>query len=340
MPTRSVARTPAPSSGAIWAGIWVLYLVWGSTYLGIAIAVETIPPFLMAGFRFAVAGILLVAWSILRERSDFRLPTRREVRDTAIVAALLLGGGMGMVAFGEQTVPSGLTAIFIAMMPLWVAVFGRLLLGQRLPTLALAGIGIGLVGIVILAWPGDASLAGVDPIHLAAVVVSPISWSLGSLYAANGARLPERPVFATGLQMLFGTVVLAGFAVASGEPASFDPTTVSSASLLALAYLTVVGSLFAFSVFGWLLRVAPLQKVTTYAYVNPIVAVILGTIILAEPITPRTLVAGGLVIVAVALIVTSRGRATQRAAGPKQRTDEAPPAGSPGIAPRESLAEP
>ena len=175
------AGQPTPSSPpalAVWGGIWVLYLVWGSTYLGIAIAVETIPPFLMASIRFLVAGGILLGWSVAREGRGFSLPSRRQVRDSAIVGTLLLGGGMGMVAVGEQTVPSGVTALFVAMMPLWVAVFGRTFLGDRLPVIVVAGIGLGLVGVVVLVWPGDASLDGVDPLHLGAVILSPISWLL------------------------------------------------------------------------------------------------------------------------------------------------------------------
>jgi drug/metabolite transporter (DMT)-like permease len=302
-----------PSAARIWAGIWVIYLVWGSTYLGIAVAVESIPPFVMAAIRFLLAGGILLAWTVLRHRRDWRAPTRRQVRDTAIVGALLLGGGMGMVAFGEQSVPSGITAVLIALMPLWLAVFGWVLLGDRLPRPVLAGIALGVVGVVVLAWPGDASLDGVEPLHLLAVFVSPISWSLGTLFAARRARLPEEPLVATGLQMVLGSATLAVMALASGELATWDPGTTTTASIVAFAYLTVVGSLFAFTVFAWLLRVAPLPKVATYAYVNPIVAVILGTIVLGEPLTGRTLLAGAIIVASVALIVTARGRVAQDA---------------------------
>ena len=278
----------------------------------------------MAAIRFALAGAVLLAWVAVRHRTAIRSITARQVRDTAVVGALLLGGGMGMVALGEQTVPSGLTAIFIALMPLWVAVFGRAFFGERLPRLAVLGIAIGLVGVVVLAWPGDASLEGVEPIHLAAVILSPISWATGSLYSAHRASLPTQPQFATGLQMVLGAIVLTMMAIAVGEPARFDPAAVSDRSFAALAYLTVVGSLVAFSTFAWLLRVAPLPKVATYAYVNPIVAVILGFLILGEPITPRALFAGAIVVVAVALIVTSRGRASRASeAGDARSRDRA-----------------
>jgi drug/metabolite transporter (DMT)-like permease len=301
----------APSSARIWAGIWVIYLVWGSTYLGIAIAIESIPPFLMAAIRFALAGGVLLGWTLIRERGAWRPPSRREVRDTAIVAALLLGGGMGLVAYGEQSVPSGIKALFIAMMPLWLAVFGRVFLDDRLPLMVGVGIAVGLVGVAILVWPGDASFAGVEPLHVLAVIASPMSWSLGSLFAARRARLPDRPLLATGLQMAIGSLVLLAMSLLAGEARTFDPAAITGRSIAALLYLTIVGSLFAFTVFAWLLRVAPLAKVATYAYVNPVVAVILGAIVLGEPITPRTVLAGVVIVLAVALIVTARGRAAR-----------------------------
>jgi drug/metabolite transporter (DMT)-like permease len=306
----SIPSRPAapPSRTAIWAGIWVLYLVWGSTYLGIAVAVETIPPFLMAAVRFLLAGAILLGWSAARAGGTFRRPSRREVRDSAIVGALLLGGGMGLVAYGELSVPSGIAALLVAMMPLWVAVLGRAVLGERLSRLAAAGVALGLVGVAVLVSPGDAALDGVDAVHLGALLLSPICWAAGSLFAAHRARLPERPLVATGLQMALGGLVLLAMSVAAGEPARFDVAAVSGRSVLAFAYLTLVGSIVAFTVYGWLLRVAPLPKVATYAYVNPVVAVILGWIILGEPITARTVLAGAIIVAAVALIITARSR--------------------------------
>jgi drug/metabolite transporter (DMT)-like permease len=306
MPT---APTRPPERGTIWLGLLVLYVVWGSTYLGIAIAVETIPPFLMAAVRFGIAGTVLMTWSLLRARRAFVAPTRREWRDTIIVGTLLLGGGMGMVAFGEQTIPSGVAALLIAMMPVWVAIFGRAFLGERLPRIAAVGIVVGFVGVAILVGPTILGQAGsLDPLGLAAIIVSPIAWSLGSLYASHRATLPRQPLVATGTQMLAGGAVLALMAGVTGEFGRFDAAAVSRDSIGALAYLTVIGSLLAFTAYGWLLRVAPLPLIATYAYVNPVVAVILGAAVRHEPIDPRTLVAGAVIIGAVALIVTARGR--------------------------------
>jgi drug/metabolite transporter (DMT)-like permease len=300
-----------PERGSIWLGLLILYLVWGSTYLAIAIAVETIPPFLMAAIRFAIAGSVLMAWSLLRARGSFVLPSRREWRDTAIVGTLLLGGGMGMVAYGEQTIPSGIAALLIAMMPVWVAIFGRAFFAETLPRLAGVGIVVGFVGVAILVGPTILGQTGaLDSAGLAAIIISPIAWSLGSLYASHRAVLPRQPLVATGTQMLAGGAVLALMAGIAGEYGRFDAAAISTDSLAALAYLTVVGSLLAFTAYGWLLRVAPLPLIATYAYVNPVVAVVLGAFVRHEPIDLRTLVAGAVIVGAVALIVTARGRMT------------------------------
>ena len=313
MPTAVASARAAASAAArrppIWIGLLILYVVWGSTYLGIAIAVDTIPPFLMAATRFLIAGVVLLAWSVARDRGSLTLPTPREWRDSAIVGALLLGGGMGMVAYGELTVPSGITALLIAMMPVWVAILGRIFLGERLPRLAVVGIIIGFGGVAILIGPSAIGGAGaLDTLGLAAIIISPIAWASGSLFASHRAVLPKRPLLATGLQMVCGGLVLAAMGVASGELAGFRVDTISPASFGALVYLTLVGSLVAFTAYGWLLRVAPLPLIATYAYVNPIVAVILGALVLGEPVDPRTLAAGAVIVFAVALIVTARGR--------------------------------
>ena len=308
MPT-SVPSRSAPAGAPIWLGMLVLYLVWGSTYLGISIAVDSIPPFVMAAARFLLAGAILLAWSVARDRGSFVMPTRREVRDSAVVGALLLGGGMGFVAFAEQTVPSGIAALLIATMPIWVAVLGGIFLGERLPRLAVVGVVVGFVGVAVLAAPSIVGGSGaLDPVGLLFCLLSPLAWAIGSLFASHRAVLPARPLVATGLQMFLGGVVLSVAAIGSGEVARFDIGTVTRESAIAFVYLTVIGSLLAFTVFGWMLRVAPLPLVTTYAYVNPVVAVILGAIVLGEIIEPRTVLAGTIIVVAVALIVTARGR--------------------------------
>ena len=188
-----VDSAPASTRDArIWLGMLVLYAVWGSTYLGIAVAVDSIPPFLMAAARFLLAGSILLGWSVAREGRSFDIPSRREWRDSAIVGALLLGGGMGMVAFGEQTVPSGIAALLIAMMPVWVAIFGGIFLGERLPRLAMVGIAVGFAGVAILVGPSALGGAGaLDPLGLAACLLSPIAWSAGGTKSvASPANAP------------------------------------------------------------------------------------------------------------------------------------------------------
>jgi drug/metabolite transporter (DMT)-like permease len=318
MPTVT-SRLP-PRRVLLWAGLLVLYLVWGSTYLGIRIAVVSIPPFIMAATRFSIAGVVLLGWSIAREGRNFRRPTRRQWRDTFIVGALLLGGGMGLVAWGEQTIPSGITALLIAMMPVWVAVLGRVVFGETLPRAAVVGVAVGLAGVAILVGPSSNPVERFAPAGVLALIVSPICWSSGSLFSAHRAKLPVQPLVATGGQMLAGALVLTMLALLTGEPGRLDLAAVSTESFVALVYLTVVGSLVAFTTYVWLLRVAPLPLIATYAYINPVVAVILGWLVLREPFTPRTLVAGAVIVFAVALIITARSRMR----GPADVVDAAP----------------
>lgn len=298
---------PAANPLAVWAALLALYVIWGTTYLGIALVVETIPPFLMVAGRFALAGGILALIVLVRERGRVPRPTRRQLLDAVIVGTGLAVVGNGLVGVGEQTVASGIAAILVALMPAWLALFGRVLLGDRLPRVVLAGIVIGIVGVGILAWPtgGTGSL---DPVGLAAIIVAPIGWSLASLYAARRATLPQPPLMSTAIQMLGGAAVAVVIALATGEVAAFDPGAVTATSALGFAYLTIVGSLVGFTTFGWLIHNAPLSRVSTYTYVNPVVAVILGAIVLSEPITPRTVVASVVIVVAVVLIVTAKGR--------------------------------
>src|SRR6266542_5021288 len=320
-PTGSSGRSAAAPS-AIWLGLITLYFVWGSTYLGIKISVESIPAFLMGSVRFLIAGGLLLAWSAVREGPNALRINRRQLRDSLVVGIALLGGGMGMVALAEQTVPSGITALLIALMPAWVAVLGRVFFGERLPPVVIVGIVVGLVGVAILVAPAGGNLS-LDPGGLAAVLFSPISWAAGSLYASHRAKLPGRPLVATAFQMLGGAIALGGASLATGELGRFSPAAVSSNSAWALAYLIVVGSLVGYTTYVWLLRVAPLPKIATYAYVNPVVAFILGALLLAEPISPRTVVAAVVIVAAVALIVTARSRTGPQALPEPEDSDAA-----------------
>ncbi|HXG40736.1 MAG TPA: EamA family transporter [Candidatus Limnocylindrales bacterium] len=326
-PTRP-SRAPA-SSLAIWAGLLTIYLVWGSTYLGIAIAVETMPPFVMAAIRFVIAGLLLASLVALRDRRAIRRPSRRELVDAVLVGTLLVAVGNGLVSWGEQTVPSGITALLVGLMPAWLALIARVAGGDRLPTLAGVGIGLGLVGVAILAWPFGTAVGPLDPAGLGAVLVAPIGWATGSFYASRRARLPSPPLFATALQMLAGGAVLGLVATLTGEVARFDPAAVSDRSLVALAYLTLIGSLLAYTTYAWLLSAAPLSKISTYAYVNPVVAVVLGAVVLGEPITLRTAIAAGVIVAAVALVVSARAGWGSRSEGVTRPVARRPRIGRP-----------
>ena len=306
MPT-SERVDPAPRA-LVWLAILILYVVWGSTYLGIRVAVESIPPFVMASVRFFLAGVIMLGAVALIQRRSFVRPSRVELRDSFIVGALLLGGGMGAVAWGEQTIPSGIAALLITLMPVWVAVFGRVFFGERLPLVAWAGVSLGLVGVAILVLPSIAIDGSLDPAGVVALLISPISWAAGSVFASHSAKLPRDPFVTTGIQMLSGALVLGAVSVATGELAAFEPAAVTTDSLVALAYLTLVGSLVAFTAYAWVLHHAPLPLIATYAFVNPVVAVILGSIVLNETITPLQVLAGSVIVVGVALIILSRSR--------------------------------
>jgi drug/metabolite transporter (DMT)-like permease len=313
---------------AIWAGLLTLYVVWGTTYLGIRVVIETIPPFVMVAIRFTLAGLLLIGIVALRDRAALRRPTRRELRDSVLVGVGLVVVGNGLVGWGEQTIPTGIAALLIALMPAWAAALGRILFGDRLPVLAAVGIVTGLVGIALLSWPVDGELT-LEPFGLLALLVAPIGWSLGSLYSARRARLPSHPLLATAYQMIGGGMVGLVVAIVDGELARFDVAAVSERSIVAIAYLTLVGSLVGYTAYGWLIRVAPLSRVTTYAYVNPIVAVALGALFLGEPVTPRTLIASVVIIGAVALIVTARARGVASRPAPEAAGEPAPSAALP-----------
>jgi drug/metabolite transporter (DMT)-like permease len=315
MPTPPTATTNARSAAPVlvWTAILILYVVWGSTYLGIRVAVETIPPFVLAASRFAIAGLVMLAAVAILRRGAVEMPSRREWRDSFIIGTLLMGGGMGLVAWGEQTVPSGITGVLIAMMPVWVAVLGRIFFGERLPAVAVVGIATGVLGVVLLVGQGIAVDGTLHPAGVAALILSPIAWAIGSLFSAHRARLPRDPFLTTGMQMLCGSVVLWMVSILTGELRTFDPAAVSAESLVAFVYLFAVGSLVAFTAYAWVLRKAPLPLVATYAFVNPVIAVILGSLILGESVSPTQLLAGGIIVAGVALIILGRSRMTTTA---------------------------
>ena len=271
-----------------------VYIVWGSTYLAIAVSIRTMPPLLMLAARFLVAGLLLYVWA--RRRTSVR-PTAREWRDAALTGGLLLLGGTGAVAVAEETIDSGVVALLVGAMPLWLAVFDR----KRLGPASVAGLVLGFGGVALLVSPGAAAFG---PVSLV-VIGGTICWALGSL-ASRGAAHAE-PLVGTAMQMLAGGALLVVAGLARGEGADLQAPSLES--LAALAYLVVVGSLVGFTAYTWLLRHARTSLVGTYAFVNPVVAVLLGGAFLGEDLMLRTVIAGMVIVAGVALIVVSpRGR--------------------------------
>ena len=287
---------------AIWSALIVVYLIWGSTYLAIRYAVETTPPFLMAAVRFIISGGFLYA--LRRFKGDPR-PEAVEWRSAAIIGIFLLVGGNGGVAWAEQFVISSLAALLVATVPLWMVLIDTFRpAGKRPGLMAIGGILIGFVGVVLLI--GSAA-GGADTENFSgavALILASLSWATGSIYSKS-ARLPPSQLLGTGMQMLAGGVALMLLAIVRGEWSGFELAAVSPRSALALAYLTVIGS-SAFVAYVWLLRVAPTPLVATYAYVNPLVAVLLGYFLAQEPMTVSSLFAAGLIIGSVVLVSTPR----------------------------------
>ena len=300
------ARPAAPTAVAVWTALVTVYLVWGSTYLAIRVVVDTAPPLLAMGARFLAAGLLLAAFLLVRHgRSALRV-TRRQLGGAALVGILLLLCGNGGVAVAEQTVPSGIAALLVAATPLWLVVLRRLA-RDRIARLTLVGTLVGFVGIAVLVLPGGLTSPDGSPVRawgLVVVVVAAASWALGS-FLSSRIPMPGDAFVATTWEMLAGGVGLLLSGSVSGELADLDLGAVSGAAWAWLAYLVLVGSLVAFSAYVWLLAHAPISLTATYAYVNPVVAVLLGALVLGEPITAAVVAGGAVVVLGVGLVVTS-----------------------------------
>lgn len=311
MSTATLRRpaTAAASGLAVAAALGVVYVVWGSTYLAIRVGVGSFPPFLMAGVRFLVAGAGLYAFAIRRGDTAGDRPGPLQWRATAIVGGALLLGGNGLVSWGEQYLDSGLTALLIASVPLFLALFARLAGEERLGLRQVVGLGLGFGGVALLVGPSLAG--GLHALGTVAMLAAAASWAAGSLYARR-APLPARPLVTTGMEMLCGGALLVLVGLVSGEAGRLDLGAVQPQAVAALAYLIVFGSLLAFTAYVWLLGNASTSLVGTYAFVNPVVAVVLGWLVLRERVTLTTLVAGAVIVAAVALIVTARGTPTAR----------------------------
>jgi len=288
-----------------------IYLIWGSTYLAIRYAVETIPPFVMGGLRFVVSGALLYAWARYRGAPS---PTKRNWRNAIIAGGLLLLGGNGAVVWAEQFVSSGLTALLVSILPFWLVIIEWVRPPRRRPHAAvIIGLIVGFAGIVVLVGPGNIGGHGdVRPIGALVLILGSLSWAIGSFFSRD-ADLPESGLLTTGMEMLGGGTLMLIVGALSGELSHFDVHHVSRASAMGLLYLITFGSLLGFTSYIWLLDKVSPARLGTYAYVNPIVAVVLGWAIASEKLSVRTVFAAAIVICAVALITTARSSRTRNA---------------------------
>ncbi|GAA3781145.1 drug/metabolite exporter YedA [Plantactinospora mayteni] len=320
----AVSTGPAPGpptrSALIWIALGIVYLVWGSTYLGIRVTVETLPPLLSAAARFAVAaGVLAVVLRLWRGPGVLRV-TWRQLGNAGLVGVLLLAGGNGLLVLAESGPPSvavssGVAALLVAVVPLLVVVL-RASTGDRPRLATLLGVSAGFAGLVLLVLPAGG--AGAAPIVGALTVVgSAVSWSVGS-FLSGRLRMPGDPFVATVYEMLAGSAALAVVGVARGETQGLDLGAVTTRSWLALGYLALAGSLVAFTAYVWLLHHAPISLVATYAYVNPVVAVTLGALLLDESVTGQVLLGGAVIVLGVALVVSTERPRTRPA--PRART--------------------
>jgi len=284
-----------------------VYVVWGSTYLAIRVVVETMPPLLSAGVRFLVAAAILAAVVAARKGPGALRVDRRALLAAALVGTLLLAGGNGGVTLAEQWIPSSLAALLVAAVPLWVVLL-RTGNGDSPGRRSVLGVLLGFAGLSVLLRPGGGN--GMVLVGSLVVLVASASWAVGS-YWSSRLPLPRDPFVATVWEVASGGVVLLVAGLVRGEASGLDLGAVSTRSWLALAYLVVFGSLVAFTAYVWLLQNAPISLVATYAYVNPVIAVILGALLLAEPVTAAIVVGGAIVVAGVAVVVsTERPRST------------------------------
>ena len=316
--TRPSSYSDAPS-WMVWAALWTVYIVWGSTYLAIRVTVETLPPFLAAGVRFLIAGVLMYGWLWFRKGSRGMRVTRSQLGSTGLVGALLLLGGNGLVMIAEQDVPSGLASLIIASTPLWVVLY-RFLARDNVSRGTLVGVAVGFVGVAVLVLPSDrpdgASLGGIILLLIAAA-----SWGNGS-FLSSRIDMPRDPAVSTAYQMLLGGLALLVIGAVRGELAGLDIEAFSTRSVVALVYLIFMGSLVAFTAYVWVLQHAPVSKVATYAYVNPVIAIFLGWLVLSEEITGTIFGGAAIIVASVAFIVRK-----ESAPPPEEDTVDAPAQG-------------
>jgi len=316
-----------PANKRLWIALTTVYVIWGSTYLAIRVAVRTIPPFLMAGVRFLIAGGLLLAWSARRGEADGDPIGLKQWRAAALIGGLLLLGGNGGVVWAERRVDSGVAALIIALVPIWMALMVSARGQEQVRLRAVAGLIVGLGGTALLVRSSETGGGAVSTAGVVVLVFASISWAVGSVLSPS-ASLPKRPMVSTAMEMICGGALLSVAGLLSGEATQVHLSRISATSVAGLLYLIVFGSWAGFSAYVWLLQNAPPSLVSTYAYVNPVVAVFLGWLILHERVSGLTVLSAALIVGAVALIVLGQG--TRRSVSE---------AGAPGAAPGPSAAQ-
>ncbi len=285
-----------------------VYVIWGSTYLAIWYAVETIPPFLMAGSRFLCAGVILYVW--LRLRGSPR-PTMSQWASASVIGFFLLLVGNGGVSWAEKSVPSGITALIIAIVPLWFISFEWFQDSIKPTWEVILGLVLGLIGVIVLIDPTRIAQSGqVDLLGAGVLIVATIAWAFGSMYSRKAAQ-PSRPLLGTAMQMIAGGGLLLLFSAIAGEWSILEVESISITSLLSVSYLIIFGSLIAFSAYIWLLRASTPARVSTYAYVNPVIAVFLGWLIADEPMNLRIILSAIIIVTGVAIITLFRIRSSE-----------------------------
>ena len=316
---KTITKTRDPRLALqIGAAFLAVYIIWGSTYFAIRVAIQTMPPMLMAGARFLVAGALVFGWLLLRGAER---PKLIHWRAALILGGLLLFAGNGGVTWAEQYIPSGLAALIVAMVPIYVALLDWIRPGGARPTaLRIAGLALGFVGVILLIGPLATGGFSIALVAACVPLLGSLCWAGGSLYARS-AKLPANPLVGTGMEMLMGGVLLTALGLLLGEGGQIHPEKFSLASLLAFGFLVFFGSIVAFTSYIWLLGKVNPGRVSTYAYVNPVVAVFLGWAFYSEPVSGRTLIAAAVILLAVMIITLSPNR--QRAVAPAEAKWEA-----------------
>jgi drug/metabolite transporter (DMT)-like permease len=302
----AVATRTEPQAWQVWVALSIIYVVWGSTYIAIRVIVETLPPMLTGGVRFTIAGLVMLAIVLVRHGPGLlRSVDGRQLRWCAFVGACLATGGNGLVMVGEQWIAAGLAALIIAAVPLWVVLFRRLT-GERIARVTLIGVACGFTGVGLLLLPGGGGHS--EPIGFLFIVCASLCWATGSFVSQYRATLPANPLLSTGLQMTAGGLLGIVIGLALGEAGQIHADAFRTDSVIAFVYLILIGSLLAYTTYSWLLQNVPISKVATYAFVNPVVAIFLGWLLLSEDVT-LTIAAGAAVVVAsVAAIVRQEGK--------------------------------